>query len=175
MDLNRLTLRSRQALAEAQRLAIERNHPQVEPEHLLFSLLSDPEGVIYPLLHAIGLSPRSVREPLEERLERIPKAYGGTGEVGLALATRHILERAFTEAASLTDEYVSTEHLLLAMLEGATDLARLLSDAGVTRDNVLAALVEIRGRQRVTDENPEEKYQALERYGRDLTELARRG
>ncbi|MGH2765169.1 MAG: ATP-dependent chaperone ClpB [Actinomycetota bacterium] len=175
MDLNRLTLRSRQALAEAQRLAIERNHPQLEPEHLLFSLLSDPEGVIYPLLHAIGLSPRSVREPLEERLERIPKAYGGTGEVGLALATRHILERAFTEAASLTDEYVSTEHLLLAMLEGATDLARLLSDAGVTRDNVLAALVEIRGRQRVTDENPEEKYQALERYGRDLTELARRG
>jgi ATP-dependent Clp protease ATP-binding subunit ClpB len=175
MDLNRLTLRSRQALAEAQRAASERNHQQVEPEHLLLALLSDPEGVLYPLLHAIGLSPRAVRDPLEERLARIPKVYGPQAEVGLALATRHVLERAFTEATALTDEYVSTEHILLAMLEGATDVARLLADAGVTRDAVLAGLAEVRGRQRVTDENPEEKYQALERYGRDLTELARRG
>jgi ATP-dependent Clp protease ATP-binding subunit ClpB len=175
MDLNRLTLRSRQALAEAQRAAAERNHQQVEPEHLLSALLSDPEGVLYPLLHAIGLSPRAVRDPLEERLARIPKVYGGTAEVGLSLATRHVLERAFTEATALTDDYVSTEHLLLAMLEGATDVARLLADAGVTREAVLSGLAEVRGRQRVTDENPEEKYQALERYGRDLTELARRG
>ncbi len=175
MDLNKLTLRSRQALAEAHRLAVERNHQQVEPEHLLLSLLSDPEGVIYPLLHAIGLSPRAVRDPVEERLDRMPKVYGGATEAGLSLATRHLLERAFSEATALTDEYVSTEHLMLAMLEGATDIARLLAGAGVTRENILAALAEIRGRQRVTDENPEEKYQALERYGRDLTELARRG
>jgi ATP-dependent Clp protease ATP-binding subunit ClpB len=175
VDLNRLTLRSRQALAEAQRAAADRNHQQVEPEHLLLALLSDPEGVLYPLLHAIGLSPRAVRDPLEERLARIPKVYGGGAEIGLSLATRHVLERAFTEATALTDEYVSTEHLLMAMLEGATDVARLLTDAGVTRDAVLAGLAEVRGRQRVTDENPEEKYQALERYGRDLTELARRG
>jgi ATP-dependent Clp protease ATP-binding subunit ClpB len=175
MDLNRLTLRSREALTQAQQMAAERNHQQVEPEHLLDALLSDPEGVIYPLLHALGLSPRAVRDPLEERLARIPRVYGPQQEVAMGMATRHVLERAFTEASALSDDYVSTEHLLLAMLEGATDVARLLADAGVTREGVLGALAQVRGRQRVTDENPEDKYQALERYGRDLTELARRG
>src|SRR5205814_7692658 len=90
-------------------------------------------------------------------------------------ATQRVRERAFTEAASLTDEYVSTEHLFLALMDGATDVARLLADAGLARDQVLAALAEVRGRQRVTDQNPEEKYQVLERFGRDLTELARKG
>jgi ATP-dependent Clp protease ATP-binding subunit ClpB len=175
VDLNRLTLRSREAVTQAQRVAAERNHQQVEPEHLLDALLSDPEGVIYPLLHAMGLSPRAVRDPLEQHLGRMPKVYGPQQEVTLSMAVRHVLERAFNEAAGLGDEYVSTEHLLLAMLEGATDVARVLADAGVERDAVLRALAEVRGRQRVTDENPEDKYQALERYGRDLTELARRG
>jgi ATP-dependent Clp protease ATP-binding subunit ClpB len=175
MDLNKLTLRSRQAVSEAERLASERNHQVIEPEHLLYSLLSDPEGVIYPLLHALGTSPRAVRDPLEERLDRMPKVFGPGQEPSLSLAARHVLERAFAEAATLTDEYVSTEHLLLAMLEGASDVARILGEAGLTRENVLRALAEVRGRQRVTDENQEDKYQVLERYGRDLTELARQG
>jgi ATP-dependent Clp protease ATP-binding subunit ClpB len=175
MDPNRLTLRSREAVSQAQRLAAERNHQQVEPEHLLDALLSDPEGVIYPLLHTMGLSPRAVRDPLEERLARLPKVYGPHQETTLSRGARHVLERGFTEASALGDDYVSTEHLLLAMLEGATDVARLLADAGLTREAVLSALTEVRGRQRVTDENPEDKYQALERYGRDLTDLARRG
>jgi ATP-dependent Clp protease ATP-binding subunit ClpB len=175
MDLNRLTLRSREAMTQAQQIAAERNHQQVEPEHLLDALLSDPEGVIYPLLHALGLSPRAVRDPLEERLARIPRVYGPQQEVAMGMATRHVLDRAFAEASALSDDYVSTEHLLLAMLEGATDVAQLLADAGLTREGILGALAQVRGRQRVTDENPEDKYQALERYGRDLTELARRG
>jgi ATP-dependent Clp protease ATP-binding subunit ClpB len=175
MDLSKLTLRSRQAVTEAQALASQRNHQVIEPEHLLFSLLSDPEGVIYPLMHALGTSPRAVRDPLEERLERMPKVFGPAQEPTLSLATRHVLERAFGEATALGDDYVSTEHLLLAMLEGASDVARLLGEAGLTRENVLQGLAEVRGRQRVTDENPEEKYQVLERYGRDLTELARQG
>ena len=175
MDLSRLTLRSREAVALAQRLAAERNHQQVEPEHLLDALLSDPEGVIYPLLHALGLSPRAVRDPLGERLARMPKVYGPQHEVTLSMAARHVLERAFTEAAALSDDYVSTEHLLLAMLEGATEVARLLAATGLTREGVLNALTQVRGRQRVTDENPEDKYQALERFGRDLTDLARLG
>jgi ATP-dependent Clp protease ATP-binding subunit ClpB len=175
MDLNRLTLRSREAVAQAQRLAAERNHQQVEPEHLLDALLSDPEGVIYPLLHALGLSPRAVRDPLEERLARMPKVYGPQQEITLSMAARHVLERAFTEAAALGDDYVSTEHLLLAMLEGATEVSGLLANTGLHREGVLSALTEVRGRQRVTDENPEDKYRALERYGRDLTELARLG
>jgi ATP-dependent Clp protease ATP-binding subunit ClpB len=175
MDLNKLTLRSRQALSDAERLASERHHQVIEPEHLLYSLLSDPEGVVYPLLHALGTSPRAVREPLEERLDRMPKVYGPAQQPSLSLAVRHVLERAFAEAATLSDEYVSTEHLLLAMLEGASEVARVLADVGLTRESVLQALTEVRGRQRVTDENPEDKYQVLERYARDLTELARQG
>src|SRR5687767_13117122 len=143
MDLNRLTLRSREALTQAQRVAGERNHQQVEPEHLLDALLADPEGVIYPLLHALGLSPRAVRDPLEERLARMPKVYGPQQEATLSMATRRVLERAFTEAAALGDDYVSTEHLLLAMLDGATDVARLMTEAGLDREGILGALTEV--------------------------------
>ena len=174
MDPNKLTLKSQEALRQAHELTEARNHAQVEPAHLLTALLSDPDGVVYPLLQRLGQSPRALREKANELLDRLPKVYGGQ-EVGLSAATRHVLERAFTEAAALTDEYVSTEHLFLALMEGATDVARLLADAGLTRDPVLAALAEVRGRQRVTDPNPEEKYQVLEKYGRDLTELARAG
>ncbi|HXY73341.1 MAG TPA: Clp protease N-terminal domain-containing protein, partial [Actinomycetota bacterium] len=174
MDPNKLTLKSQEALRQGQELAAARNHAQVEPAHLLAALLSDPEGVVYPLLHRLGQSPRALRDKANELLDRLPKVYGGQ-EVGLSPATRDVLERAFTEAAALTDEYVSTEHLFLALMEGGTDVARLLADAGLTRDQVLAALAEVRGRQRVTDPNPEEKYQVLEKYGRDLTELARAG
>jgi ATP-dependent Clp protease ATP-binding subunit ClpB len=117
-----------------------------------------------------------LRDRVEEALDRIPKVYGSAGqELYLSAATQHMLERAFAEAERLTDEYVSTEHLLLALLDGPTDAARVLGEAGITRDQVLAALAEVRGRQRVTDQTPEEKYQALERYGRDLTDLARKG
>src|SRR5918999_1373257 len=175
MDLNKLTQRSRQALEEAQRLAGARNHQQVGSEHLLHALLSDPDGVVYPLLHAVGVSPRSLRDRGEELLDRVPKVYGPPQQVSLSRDAVELLERAFTEAAGLTDEYVSTEHLLLAMLDGSSQLGRLLQETGLTRENVLTALADVRGRQRVTDENPEEKYQALQRYGRDLTELGRKG
>src|SRR2546426_11641865 len=174
MDLNKLTLKSQEALRSAREQAAARDHAQIEPAHLLFALLADPEGVITSLLHRLGQSPRALRDRVEELLDRLPKVYGGQ-EVGLSPATQQVLERAFTEASSLTDEYVSTEHLFLALMGGGTDVARLLADAGLGRDPVLAALAEVRGRQRVTDQNPEEKYQALERYGRDLTDLARRG
>jgi ATP-dependent Clp protease ATP-binding subunit ClpB len=176
MDLNKLTLKAQAALQAAQELAHARNHQVVEPAHVLHALLSDPEGVVYPLLQRLGQSPRALRDRVDEALERIPRVYGQVvQEPHLSAATRHVLERAFSEAESLADEYVSTEHLLLALLEGATEASRVLTDAGVTRDQVLSALVEIRGRQRVTDQSPEEKYQALERYGRDLTDLARKG
>jgi ATP-dependent Clp protease ATP-binding subunit ClpB len=174
MDPEKLTLKSQQALQGAQELARERNHQLVEPAHLLHALLADPEGVVYPLLHRLGQSPRVLRDRTEELLARVPKVYGPQGEVFVSPATRNVLEQALQEATSLTDEYVSTEHLFLALLEGATDTARLLKDGmGLSREQVLAALAEVRGRQRVTDQNPEDKYQALERYGRDLTELAR--
>jgi ATP-dependent Clp protease ATP-binding subunit ClpB len=176
MDPNKLTLKSQEALRQARQVAQERNHQLVEPAHLMFALLSDPEGVVYPLLQRLGQSPRALRDRVDELLDRIPRVYGPAGdELYLSGPTRQVLERAFQEASGLSDDYVSTEHLILALLDVGGDVADVLKQAGLDRNAVLAALAEIRGRQRVTDQSPEEKYEALERYGRDLTELARRG
>ena len=175
MDPNKLTMKSQAALEAAREQAVARSHQAIEPEHVLFALLSDPDGVIYPLLHHLGISPRTLRDHLDEALDRIPKVYAQGAEVRVSPAMGILLERAFEEAKKLTDEYVSTEHLLLALLDEDAGPYRLLREAGLKRDAVLAALAEVRGRQRVTDQNPEEKFQTLERYGRDLTDLARRG
>jgi len=175
LDPNKLTMKSQAALEAAREQAVARSHQAIEPEHVLLALLSDADGVIYPLLHRLGMSPRALRDQVGEALDRIPKVYAQGAEVRVSPATGMLLERAFAEAKKLTDEYVSTEHLLLALLDGDTGPARLLREAGLNPDTVLAALAEVRGRQRVTDQTPEEKYQALERYGRDLTDLARRG
>src|SRR5919197_4894827 len=175
MDLSKLTMKSQAALEAAREQAMARNQQVIEPEHLLFALLSDPEGVVYPLLHKLAVSPRTLRDKVEEAVDRLPKAYGAGGEVGISPGLRRVLERGFTEAEALTDEYVSTEHLFLALVEGTDAAGRILGEAGLRRDLVLGALAEVRSRQRVTDPNPEDKYQALERYGRDLTDLARRG
>jgi ATP-dependent Clp protease ATP-binding subunit ClpB len=176
MDPNKLTMKSQAALEGARQQAVARSHQAIEPEHLLFALLSDPEGVVYPLLHAVGAAPKPLRDQVDAALDRLPKVFapGGAHEVRISPALAQVLDAAFREAEALTDEYVSTEHLLLALLEGTSGAARILRDAGLERDAVLAALAQVRGRQRVTDPNPEEKYQVLERYGRDLTDLARR-
>src|SRR5205085_2825509 len=130
MDLNKLTLKSQSALQAAQELARDRNHQTVEPAHVVFALLSDPDGVVFPLLQKLGLSPRALRDRVEELLDRIPKVYGaGGGEVYLGSGSRQVLDRAFEEAAALTDEYVSTEHLFLALLEVPGDVANVLKGA----------------------------------------------
>jgi ATP-dependent Clp protease ATP-binding subunit ClpB len=177
MDLNKLTIKSQAALEGAHQQAVARNHQTIEPEHVLFALLSDPEGVVYPLLHQVGVTPKTVRDQVDQALDRIPKVYaeGQAADVRISPTTARLLEAAGAEAETLTDEYISTEHLLLAMVDIGSAASRVLADAGLSRDGILAALAEVRGRQRVTDQNPEEKYQALERYGRDLTEQARTG
>jgi ATP-dependent Clp protease ATP-binding subunit ClpB len=175
MELDRLTIKSQAALQEAHQQATARHHQQIEPEHLLFALLTDPEGVVFPLLHQLGVVPRQLRDRVDELLDAKPKVYAEGVQVGLAPATARLLEAAGREAEQLTDEYISTEHLLLAMLQSDGAAARLLTEAGLTRDAVLAGLAEVRGRHRVTSQNPEETYQALERFGRDLTEAARQG
>ena len=174
MDLNKLTIKSQEALARSQQAAAEQNHQQVEPAHVLAALLAGPEGVVFPLLQKLGASPRTLMNRVGEVLERIPKVYGPV-ETYLSTPTRSMLEQAFVEAENLGDSYVSTEHLLLALSEQRDEIAALLSEAGVNRGAVLDALKEIRGSQRVTDQNPEDKYQALERFGHDLTEAARKG
>jgi ATP-dependent Clp protease ATP-binding subunit ClpB len=175
MDPNKLTLRSQAALEGARQQAVARSHQAIEPEHLLFALLGDPEGIVFALLHALGVAPKSLRDQVDAALDRTPKVYAQTGEARVGPALANVLEAAFREAGVLGDEYVSTEHLLLALLEGTSPAARILREAGLERDAVLATLAQVRGRQRVTDQNPEDKVQVLERYGRDLTELARRG
>jgi ATP-dependent Clp protease ATP-binding subunit ClpB len=178
VDLNKLTIKSQAALQEAHDQAAARNHQMIEPEHVLFALLSDAEGIVYPLLHQAGADPGALRNRVEEALDRLPKVFAGgqaATDVRISPATGRLLEAATQEAAALTDEYVSTEHLLLAMLGGDPAAARVLLDAGLTREGVLAALAEVRGRRRVTDQDPENTFQALEKFGRDLTEQARRG
>jgi ATP-dependent Clp protease ATP-binding subunit ClpB len=178
MDPTTFTLKTQAALESARQQAAARDQQAIEPEHVLLALLGDPEGVIFPLLHRLGVSPRTVRDRVEDAVEHLPKVYAtsAASDQRLAPATVQLLDRAWREAQSMTDEYLSTEHLMLAMVDGTqTTPGRILADAGLTRDAVLQALAEVRGRQRVTDQNPEEKYQSLERYGRDLTELARAG
>ena len=175
MDLDRLTIKSQMALQEAHQQASARHHQQIEPEHVLYALLTDPEGVVFPLLHQLGIVPKQLRDRVDELLNRKPKVYAEGVQIGLAPSTARVLEAAGREAEQLTDEYISTEHLLLAMLQAEGAAASLLTEAGVTRDAVLAALAEVRGRQRVTSQNPEETFQALEKFGRDLTDTARLG
>jgi ATP-dependent Clp protease ATP-binding subunit ClpB len=177
MDLNKLTMKSQAALAEAQQQAVARSHQQIDPEHVLFALLGDPEGIVYPLLHHVGANPAQLRARVDEALGALPKVFtAGAGEARISASTGRMLEAAATEAEALTDEYISTEHLLLAMLAaGDSKAAGILLEAGLTREGVLAALAEVRGRQRVTSQNPEETFQSLEKYGRDLTEAARGG
>jgi ATP-dependent Clp protease ATP-binding subunit ClpB len=174
MDVNKLTIKSQEALAQAQRIAGELNHQQVDAAHLLSALLGQPEGVTLPILQRLGVSPGTLKARLDGVLDQLPRVYGQV-ETYLSPGLRSVLERAFDEAEGLGDAYVSTEHLLLALLAQRDDTAGVLAQAGVERDHLLAALKEIRGSQRVTDQTPEEKYQALERFGRDLTEAARRG
>ena len=175
MRLDRFTERSQEALTAAQQAAQQLQHPAVEPEHLLLALLEQDEGLVPALLRRLEVAPEPMAARLQATLENRPKQVGVT-EPAVSSALRTVLMTAFDEMSRLKDEYVSTEHLLLALCakpEG--EAGRLLQQAGVTPDRVYATLEAVRGSQRVTDANPEAKYQALEKYGRDLTEAARRG
>ncbi|HWD09803.1 MAG TPA: ATP-dependent chaperone ClpB [Actinomycetota bacterium] len=177
MDLNKLTRRSQEALAAAQRLASDHNHQVIEPEHLFHALLSQSDGVVFGVVQRLGAVPTTLRDRVDELLGHIPRVYGSSEQPRVGAALSRVLDRAFKEAEGLKDEYVSTEHLLLGLVETASSnrLASLLQEFGINRDRVLAALVDIRGNQRVTSQDPESTYQALEKFGRDLTELARKG
>ncbi len=174
MDINKLTLRSQEALAAAQRLVTDRNHQVLEPEHLMHALLSTTDGVVFGLVQRLGVAPGTLRDRVDQILSRIPQVYGAREDTRIGPATAKVLEEAFREAQALKDEYVSTEHLLLGLVGHPGKLAPIFSEFRITRDALLSALVEVRGTQRVTSATPEDTYQALERFGRDLTDLARR-
>src|SRR5947209_13043444 len=164
LEPNRRTLKTQEAFQAALDQARARNHPEVTPDHLLVALLGQEEGVVLPILERSGVAPLTVRNRTEDALARLPKAYGGT-EPQMSRATRDVLEAADRERAELHDEYLSTEHLLLALAD----------KVGLSREQLLDVLRQVRGSHRVTSQNPEESYQALERFGRDLTDAARAG
>ena len=175
MDLNRYTEKSQEAVLAAQRLAAREHHPQIEPEHLLVTLIDQADGVAPAVLRRLGVEPPRVLREAREALARGPRARGGA-EPGPSPRLRALAQTAEREAERLRDDYVSTEHLLLAVTRegGGSAAARLLAAHGVTAERVLEALSAVRGSQRVTDQRPEGRYEALERYGRDLTEAAAR-
>jgi ATP-dependent Clp protease ATP-binding subunit ClpB len=174
MNLNKYTEKAQEAILQAQNLTLEYNHSQVEPEHLLLALLQQGEGVAPQIVQILGGAPQTLSAELQGELSRRAKVYGGAAQPGLSRALSQTLQQAEKEAASMRDEYVSTEHLLIALASGNGYAGSLLSRYGIGKDAVLRALTNIRGSQRVTTPTPESTYQALEKYGRDLTDLARK-
>jgi ATP-dependent Clp protease ATP-binding subunit ClpB len=176
MRTDRFTQRATEAIVSAQQLAEGEGHPQLEVAHLLLVLTEQPDGVVPAVLHRIGVTPASVAEALRAELAKLPKVSGAAQQLQLSNEARRVLTDAHAVSERMRDEYVSAEHLLLAALEaGDSTAARIMGEAGVTPASVLDALTQIRGNQRVTSENPEATYEALEKYGRDLTEAARKG
>ncbi|HUH04550.1 MAG TPA: ATP-dependent chaperone ClpB [Kofleriaceae bacterium] len=174
MRFDKLTVKAREALAQARDIALQKKSAEVTPEHLLAALATQEDGLIPRLLQRVGVSPAAVLGALDPLFEKMPRVQGASIDVGMSGRLKDLLDAAFKVAGGFKDEYVSTEHFLLAILEAQkTDAGRVLKDLAVTHDNVMAALNEVRGSQRVVDEDPEGKYEALERYTRDLTRLAR--
>src|SRR4051794_32633464 len=174
MRPDKFTQKMQEALQAAQDVASQFNQQEITNEHFLIALLDQSEGVTRPLLEKLGITPASLRGQLEAEVQRRPQVHGSS-DVRVGNELRATIDLAEKEMAKLKDEFLSAEHYLLALTDSKGAAAKLLKDAGITRDKLMQALQQVRGSQRVTDQNPEGKYQTLEKYGRDLTEIARRG
>ncbi len=177
MRFDKFTLKAQEVIQTSQQLAERLGHQQIEPEHLVMAILEQKEGVIPPLLGKIGADQGQLTQSFKEALEKIPRVSGtGYGQTSISPRSKTVLDKAFAEAEQMKDEFVSLEHILLAATgEKEGESSRLLAIAGITRDTILKALVDIRGGQRITDQNPEDKYQALEKFSMDLTAIASKG
>jgi ATP-dependent Clp protease ATP-binding subunit ClpB len=177
MRFDKFTLKAQEAVQGTQQLAEKLGHQQIEPEHLIRTILANKEGVIPALIGKIGTDRNQLLQAFDGAMEKLPRVSGaGYGQVYLSPRAKSLLDKAFVEAEQMKDEFVSLEHILLAVSDEKTgEAARILSGAGLTRDAILRALMDIRGGQRITDQNPEDKFQALERFSRDLTAMAAKG
>ncbi len=173
MNIDKYTQKAQEAIFQAQRLAQDLNHQAIEPAHLLLALIQQEDGVVPAVITRIAGSVLAIRQELTQELERRPKVYGSGGEVGLSRQAADVLSTAERYAKGMQDDYVSTEHILLGLTESIE--GKRLSQYGITKESILKALATVRGTQRVTSQNPEATYQALEKYGRDLTAMARQG
>ena len=177
MRFDKFTIKAQEAIQQCQNIAETYQHQEIDVEHLLVALITQGDGVVIPILQKLGTNPKLILGHLDEELKKIPKVYGnGTGQVYMSPRLNAIFKNAQKEAERLKDEFISTEHLLISIAdERGGKASPILAQSGVTKDNIFKVLQNIRGTQRITDQNPEEKYQALQRYSRDLTELARKG
>ncbi len=175
MQMDKFTIKAQESLSRAQSLAQENGHQSIEDYHLMAAMLADQENIIFSIFSRLGADAGVLNRKLEDTIKKQPKVSGGAAQLYLGPALHEILNNAVKEAESLKDEYVSTEHILIAMAQSHSDVGQILKSMGVTRDRIYKILVEIRGHQRIEDQNPEDKYQALKRYGKDVTELARKG
>lgn len=176
INFNKLTIKSQEALQNAQEIASSYSNQMIEPEHLFAALIQDKEGIVTSTLQKLGANDDYLKIKTGELLEKLPKVTGTTTGQSFSLDTTHVLESAFKEAISLKDEYVSTEHILIALTDAKrSSVSELLKSQGITKNNVLKALKDIRGSNRVSGQNPEDTYQALLKYGKNLNELASKG
>ncbi len=173
MDMEKFTQKSQQALVRAQQIAQENNHQSIEPIHLLAALLSEDESIVSALTTKIAGSTQALRESVNQEVQKRPKITGYSSDIGLSRTASDVLNTAERLAKGMKDDYVSTEHIFLALTESSEK--GLLSQYGITKDSILNALKDVRGSQRVTSQNPEDTFQALQKYGRDLTAIARQG
>ena len=172
---DKLTVKAQEAIQRAVELASQNGNPEVLPSHIVAALLEDREGIVVPVLEKVGAGPQKVLAEINRIIESLPKVSGSAAQPQLSNSAQQLLDQAFKEADNFKDEYVSTEHLLLADAKRRATCNRYWRARAQRYDAILKALTTVRGNQRVTDQNPEGKFQALERYARDLTELARRG
>ncbi len=175
MRIDRLTIKSREALEEAQKIAQNNQNQQITPLHLLAALLGQSEGVVVPIINRLGLEPELILEKVTAKIRRLPQVSGVEAGDGIDRELGKILENAFTKAERMGDEYIASEHLILAIIDSNTEAGRALAESGMTKDNFLEAMKSVRGSAKVTSENAEDKYEALKKFTRDMTALARKG
>jgi len=176
MRLDRLTLKSRDAVQNAHEIARNFDHQEITPEHLLLALLQQEDGVVVPIVQRLGANATAIKNALEDELQKGSKVYGKGAQLYISRSLENIFDSAWKEAHQLKDQFLSSEHILIAIVDSKdTPAGRILRENDVTKEDILKVLVDIRGSQPITDENPEDKYQALQRFGRDLTEEARKG
>ena len=175
MRFDKFTIKSQELIQNAQSLASQKNNQQIEPEHLLSAMLDEKEGIARAMFHKLGVSPDDIANEVTQAIDKLPK-ISSIGDVYISQMTKGILDAAFAEAAKMKDQYVSIEHILLAISDEKNgEAAKILNRNGITRESILKVLMEIRGSESITDPNPEEKYQALDKFSRNLTDFARLG
>ena len=175
MQFDKFTLKSQEALSDARSIASENGHQSIEDVHIMSAMLKQKDGIIIPVLQKLEVDPEDFRAKVDSLIKNTPKVTGGAAQLYISNDLNNILDDSFKEALQLKDEYVSTEHILISMAQSKGKIGGLLKESGVTKDRIYQILVDIRGSQRITDQNPEDKYQALQKFGKDITELARKG